>query len=47
MWTMVLEKYRKPEETDLAIIRDHVLARSKNGIYASPSLMALLWWPSA
>ncbi|MCB2218705.1 class I SAM-dependent methyltransferase [Desulfofustis glycolicus] len=47
MWTMVLEKYRRPEETDLAIIRDHVLARSKNGIYESPSLMALLWWPSA
>lgn len=46
MWTMVLEKYRRPEETDLAIIRDHVLARSKNGIYESPSLMALLWWPT-
>lgn len=46
MWRMVLEKYRKPDEVDLALIRDHVAARTRNGIYESPSLMAVLWWPS-
>lgn len=46
MWKMVLQKYRQPEEADLELIREHVHARSKNGIYESPSLMAVLWWES-
>lgn len=46
MWKMVLQKYREPNEADLALIQEHVDARTNNGIYESPSLMAVLWWPS-
>ena len=45
MWRMVLGKYRAPGAADLAVINKHVEERSRDGVYESPSVMAVLWWP--
>ena len=44
MWELFLGKYREPTETDMEIIREHVLNNSKNGIYERKGKMAVVWW---
>ncbi len=44
MWELVLNKYRKPTEEDKKLIRDHVMAHSKDGIYERKSKMGVIWW---
>lgn len=47
MWKMVAGKYRTPNARDLEMIEAHVAGHSRQGIYETPSLMAVFWWASS
>ncbi len=44
MWELVLSKYRKPTEEDRKLIREHVMAHSRDGVYERRSKMGIIWW---
>lgn len=46
MWKNLVGKYRLLSGNDEEIIQDHVLSRTRNGIYESPGTMSLIWWRS-
>lgn len=46
MWKNLVGKYRTLSDNDAAIIQDHVLSRTRDGIYESPGTMSLIWWRS-
>ncbi len=47
MWKMVTGKYRTLDARDLQMIEAHVAAHSREGIYETPSLMAVFWWAAS
>jgi len=47
MWRNLVGKYRVPKKEDMTLIDSHVKRQSSNGIYATPSTMALIWWDAS
>lgn len=46
MWELSLGKFQEPTDKQKAMIREHVLASSRDGFYEKTSKLAVLWWPA-